>query len=148
MTHAQQQILDAVAAALVNGNTAAGSRVFVDRVDPLRPPELPAILVHEAEEGEQAEVFYQSGEERRVLSVSVDCVLGGNTAPAAVRAFGLAVEKILTASTALRGLSKLGLGMTNSRMEISGESEQLLAARRQSWRFVYLVHPSAPDVIL
>ena len=47
MAHAQQQVLDAVRAALVLAATVAGARVFVDRVDPLQASELPAILVDE-----------------------------------------------------------------------------------------------------
>ena len=55
MPHAQQQILNAVQTVLASGATAAGARVFLDRVDPLQATELPALLVEEGGEGESIE---------------------------------------------------------------------------------------------
>lgn len=46
MAHQRQIIRDAVAAALVTGSTAAGTRVFPTRMGPLRTPELPALCVY------------------------------------------------------------------------------------------------------
>ena len=147
MAHAQQQILDALAALLVAGGTVAGARVFVDRVDPLQPNELPAILIEEGD-GETAEPYTIHGVERRELDVSISCVLThGTTAAADARAFGLAVEKLVAPSTALAALAKLGVQLTSSRMVVSGEGDRLLAARAQSWRFAYMVNPASPDII-
>jgi hypothetical protein len=147
--HAQQQILNAVHAVLLAGATAAGSRVFLDRVDPLQPSDLPALLVEEAPEGESAEVETIHGMEQRTLSVSVSgFVSHGTTAAADARALGLQVEKLLAASTTLAALARGGVNYSGSRPEISGDSDRLLAARVQDWRFSYFVRPEAPDVIL
>lgn len=148
MAHAQQQVLDALQALLAGGGTAAGARVFLDRVDPLQPNELPAILIEEEPEGESAEPYTVHGVERRELAVSVSGVVTHSTTAAAdARALGLAIEKLVAPSTALAALAKLGVRITNSRLAINGEGDRLMAARQQSWRFVYLVNPATPDVI-
>lgn len=149
MAHAQQQILNAVQAALASGLTAAGARVFLDRVDALQPTELPALLVEEGSEGEGAEVATVHGLEQRTLAVSVSCVVShGSAAAADARALGLEVEKLLAASPALAALATGGVLYAGSRIEISGEADRLMAARLQDWRFSYFVRPEAPDVIL
>mgnify|MGYP005616929333 FL=1 len=148
MAHAQQQILDAVKAVLSAGGTVASSRVFLDRVDPLQATELPAILIEE-ESGEQAEQFTVHGIDKRSLSVSVHCVLANtSTAASDARAFGLAVEKLLAASSAIAALCSQGWRMTQSRMVINGDGDRLLASRAQSWVFDYLVQATAPDVLI
>lgn len=147
--HAQQQILEAVHTVLLAGATAAGSRVFLDRVDPLQAHELPALLVEEGGEGESAEVETIHGMERRTLAVSVSCVVSdGTTAAADARALGLQVEKLLAASATLAGLAKGAVAYAGSRIQISGESDRLMAARVQDWSLSYFARAEAPDVIL
>jgi hypothetical protein len=149
MAHAQQQILDALQAVLVAGATVAGVRVFVDRVDPLQPSELPAILIDEDAGGESAETDDLDGNERRELGVVILCVLSASSdAAASARAFGLAVEKLVSPSTALRTLSQTGPRMTSSRMLQNGDGDRLFGGRQQTWLIDYCVYPSAPDVIL
>ncbi len=148
MAHAQQQILDALETLLKAGATVAGTRVFVDRVDPLQANELPALLIEEGDNGESAEPYTIHGVDRRELDVSISCVLThGTTAAADARAFGLAVEKLVAPSSALAALAKLGVQLTSSRMVVTGEGDRLLAARAQSWRFTYLVNAATPDII-
>lgn len=149
MAHAQQQILSAVQTVLASGATAAGARVFLDRVDTLQPSELPALLITEGGEGEGAEQLTVSSLEQRTLAVQVICVVShGNNAAADARALGLQVEKLLAASTALAALARGGLNYSGSRLEITGEADRLLAGRVQDWRFSYFVRPESPDVIL
>lgn len=148
MAHAQQQILEAVAAVLAAGSTAAGSRVFLDRIDSLQPSDLPAITVDEAAEGEAVELSTFDNVEQRTLSVSVACIVAhGSAAAAQARELGLQVEKLLAASTALRALCKLGVQITSSRIEISGEGDRLMAAREQSWTMKYMVAAENPEII-
>lgn len=148
MAHAQQQILDALKTLLAAGGTVAGTRVFLDRVDPLQPTELPAILIEEEPEGESAEPYTVHGVEQRELAVLVSGVLSHSTTAAAdARNLGLAIEKLIAPSTALAALAKLGVRITNSRMVVQGDLDRLLAARLQSWRFTYLVNAATPDVI-
>lgn len=149
MAHAQQQVLDALQAALIAGATVAGSRVFVDRVDPLQKHELPAILIDEDADGERAETDDLAGMERRELRVTINCVLVDREGAAAEgRAFGLAVEKLVSPCAVLRAFSATGPRMTSSRMLQNGEGDRLFGGRQQAWLVDYCVYPSAPDVIL
>lgn len=149
MAHAQQQVLDALQAVLIAGGTVAGSRVFVDRVDPLQREELPAILIEEDADGERAETDDLDGMERRELRVLVHCVLADSDgAAAAGRDFGLAVEKLVSPSVAIRAFSTTGPRLISSRMLQNGEGDRLLGGRQQAWLIDYCVYPSAPDEIL
>lgn len=149
MAHAQQQVLDALQAVLAAGGTAAGTRVFVDRVDPLQREELPAILIDEDVDGERAETDDLEGVERRELRMVINCVMADSEgAAAAGRSFGLAVEKLVSPCVALRAFSATGPRLTSSRMLQNGEGDRLLGGRQQAWLIDYCVDPSAPDVIL
>ena len=149
MAHAQQQVLDALRAVLIAGGTVAGSRVFVDRVDPLQKLDLPAILIDEDADGERAETDDLAGIERRELRVVINCVLSASEGAAAEgRAFGLAVEKLVSPSAAIRAFSATGPRLTSSRVLQNGEGDRLFGGRQQAWVIDYCVDPSAPDVIL
>ena len=149
MAHAQQQILDALQAVLIAGDTLAGARVFVDRVDPLQKQDLPAILIGEDADGESVETEDLDGTEYRTLHVMINCVLVDSEGAAAQgRAFGLAVEKLVSPCPALLAFSATGPRMTSSRMLQNGEGDRLFGGRQQAWLIDYCVHPSAPDVIL
>lgn len=149
MAHAQEQILAEVEAVLLAASTAAGNNVFLDRVDPLQPGELPALLIEEAPEGESAAPHTVGGIERRDYAVQIAAVVQHATLYGQqARALGLEVEKAIAASTALRALAKGGVRITSSRLPMSGESETPKAARQQIWRFIYFVRPAAPDVIV
>ena len=150
MAHAQQQVLDAVRAALVLAATVAGARVFVDRVDPLQASELPAILVDEDGEGESREVStIHSTLHQAELAVAVRCVVrGGAGAAAAARALGLQAELALVGSLPLNALVTQGPVMTGSRQNNTGDADALMAAREQSWRFGYYLNPSDPETLL
>ncbi len=149
MAHAQQQILNALQTLLAAGGTAAAGRVYLDRVDPLQANQLPAILIRESDSGESADVAFLDGTHRRQLEVEVACVLADSTdAPAQARSLGLAVEKLIAASSALLALCRGGWSITGSKQVSNGDGDRLLSAREQVWRFVYFVSPTAPDVIL
>ena len=146
--HAQQQLLNALQATLAAGGTVAGTRVFVDRVDPLQPEELPAILIEE--DGETAEPFRIDGLEQRELSVNVHCVIAHSTTAAPqARAFGLAVEKLLADAPAWRPDANVMVNrITSSRPVTNGEADRLLATRQQAWVFAYLVQPERPELFV
>jgi hypothetical protein len=146
MAHAQQQILDAVKAVLSAGGTVAGSRVYLDRVDPLQATELPAILIEER--GEASDVADLDDMQQRTSTINVHCVLAhSTTAPHDARAFGLAVEKLLANSATVKALAHLGLYITSSQTEINGEGDRLLATRSQVWQASYMVYPTDPEII-
>lgn len=145
--NAQQQVLNALQAALAAGGTVAGARVYLDRADPLTSNLLPAILIEETG-GESAEAIFMNGDQSRTSEITVNCVLAATTtAPADCRAFGLAVEKIIVANATLIGLCRGGIVIAHSRTDINGEGDRLLATRQQSWRFTYFVSRLNPDTI-
>ncbi len=149
MPHAQQQILDAVKAALVVApQTSAADRVFVDRVDALQPTELPAILIEEDDAGETTDQETVHGLLRRELLVTVSGVVAHGTAAAAsARDLGLQIEQRLAASAALRALCKAGVQIASSRHINSGEADRLMAARQQVWRMTYMARATTPETI-
>ncbi len=147
MSAAPQQILSALKSLLLAGGTAASTRVFLHRVDPLQPDELPAIVIEE-DGPERAEIIMMDGGERRELDAIIYCTLASSiTAPADCQAFGLAVEKLIAADATLKALCVFGVNLLERSTIINGEGDRFLAASQQKWRFAYWVHPLNPDVI-
>lgn len=147
MSAAPQQILSALKALLLAGGTAASTRVFLHRVDPLQPDELPAIVIEE-DGPERAEIIMMDGGERREIDAIVYCTLASSdTAPADCMTFGLAAEKLIAADPELKALCQFGVSMMERSTIINGEGDRFLAASQQKWRFAYWVHPLNPDVI-
>ena len=145
--HAQQQVLNALQALLAAGGTVAGARVYLDRTAPLQPSELPAILIDE-EGVESVETVMLDGSQERQTRAAVNCVLAATTtAPADARAFGLAVEKLIAGSSTLADLCRFGVVIAESRTDIQGEGDRLIATRQQIWRLGYHLNPLNPDVI-
>jgi hypothetical protein len=147
MPHLQQQTLDAIRTALVAGATAAGARVFVDRVDPLQANELPAILVDESD-GESVEVDGVMQTYRRSLAVRVICATGGSGAMAAARELGLQVERLLAPQLLLGGLASGGLVLTASRPTLQGEGDRLMALRELDYTATNYSQADTPDVAI
>lgn len=145
MAHVQQQILDGVAAALIAANTAAGPRVFVDRIDPLEVEDLPVLLVQEAPEGETVAPETLSGLEQRAFSVLVTSVVAHATDYGRqARDLGLEVEHVL--GVPAFAIPKPGRArISSSRMTLSGDGKEAMAAREQTWRFTYFTRRGAPD---
>lgn len=147
MPHVQEQILAAVVERLIDADTAAGSNVFLDRVDPLQADELPALLVDESPQGESSQPYTVGGLEQRQYAVRVASVVSHTTAYGSrARDLGLQVEKALSSASVLTRLAKGGVRIVSSRLTLSGEVEEAKAARQQTWLFTYVVRPSAPDV--
>ncbi|MGJ7544630.1 hypothetical protein [Variovorax sp. LT1R16] len=145
MAHVQQQILDGVQTALIAAATAAGARVYLDRVDTLEEGDLPALLVQESPEGESIDPKTVSGLEQRTFSVLVAAVVAHGTDYAKeARALGLQVEQVLGVSSF--AVPKPGRArIVASRITLSGEGNQAMAAKEQTWRFTYFTRRGAPD---
>ena len=145
MAHVQQQILEGVKAALIAAGTAAGPRVYLDRVDPLEELDLPALLVQEAPEGETIEPQTVSGLEQRSYAVLVVGVVEHATEYGSqARALGLQVEQVLGVpgfAVPLAGRARIAA----ARMSLSGEGKKAMAAREQTWRFTYFTRRGAPE---
>lgn len=147
--HAVQQILNTVQAVLAAGGTPAGTRVFLDRIDPVQAAELPAILIDEADSGEQSQTEDLDGTERRELRITIVCLLAATTdAVAIARTFGLAIEKLIASNAGLKALSTNPPRLLSSRLLQNGEGDRLFAGREHIWLVDYCVFPAAPDVIL
>jgi hypothetical protein len=148
MAHMQQQVLDAIVAALQAADTRAGELVFADRLDNVDNAKQPVILVDESPDGESISPTTLSDTQTRTLAVQIRCVLALTTASAAeARAFGLEVEKAMRASgslTAIRALCK-DFAITASRLEQSAEGERPYAQRVQDWTFTYFTRRGTPD---
>jgi hypothetical protein len=151
MAHVQQQILDVLESRLKAGDTVAGQDVFVDRPDPLPKGKAAAILIREGDGGDEVNAGTIKDVQERTLNVDIACVLRAtDTAASAARELGLAVEKLLSPKSANADLLALckDWTITNSRPVISGEGEDVVVSRVQSWRFSYLVRKAAPDVAI
>jgi hypothetical protein len=146
MASAQQQIMNALQTMLAAARTVAGARVYLDLADSLKATNLPAIVIEER--GETAEVIELDDTQRRVSTFEVRCVLAHTTTAAYdARAFGLAVEKAIAGSATVKALAHLGMFITESKTEINGDGDRLLASRYQNWQATYLVHPTNPEII-
>ncbi len=148
MAHVQQQILEGVRAALIAAATAAGDRVFLDRIDPLEAAELPALLVEESPNGETLDPQDVHGMEQRLYPVLVTAVVAhAADYSSQARALGLEVEKVLGVPTF--HVPKPGRArIASTRMALSGEGDRSVAAREQTWNFTYFTRRGAPDVAL
>lgn len=145
MAHVQQQILDAVIAALVAAGTDAGNGVHLDRLDPLEPDELPAILVEESPNGETVSPSTISGVQQRDLLVLVTPVVrGASDYGMRARRLGLQVEKALAAYD-FSAVAQGGCEIETMRPLFDGEGKDAKAGRQQSWRFTYFVRRESPD---
>lgn len=144
--HVQQQILEAVEAALKAAATPAGNRVFLDLLDPLEDDQLPAIVVLEAPEGEQIEPQTVNGLEQRQFAVSVQCMVAHSTDYARqARALGAAVERVLGAPR--MPIPKPGRSrLRASRITLIGDADRAVASREQTWQFAYYTRRGEPDV--
>lgn len=146
MASATDQIMTALQTALIAAGTAAGTRVYIDRVDSLQPNEVPAIIIEDR--GETSEVFELDDTQQRTSTIAIHCATSHSTTAAAdARAFGLAVEKAIATSAPVKALAHLGIYIASAQTDINGDGDRLLASRDQVWQASYLVHPTAPDII-
>jgi len=153
MAHVQQQILDALQAALASAGTAAAARVYVERVDPLPQTQLPALLLEEAEGGETIGELLLDGTQERIYAITIACaVQSASNYGAQARALGLQVEQLLASDTLamapLIALCSGGIRLAAVRMATTGEGEQTLAVRLHTWLFTYFAHQARPDTAL
>lgn len=150
MAHVQQLVLDAIAAAITAaaGIVPPGS-IYVDRVDPLQPADLPCICIDE-DGPEQVEYLGQEPDgflQKRTLNVRICCVIAASAPASVARTQGLLVEQALQRNTALRGLMA-GYQINSSDYEQIGMSEYLLNQRVQRWQFTYTTNSNNPSIFI
>lgn len=149
MAHVQQQILNALQTLLAAGGTAAGTQVYVDQVDPLAKGITAAIVVGENPDGEEIQPGSITDIQQRTLAIDITCVQRGcDATAAAARAFGLAVEKLVSPrGGALAAIAKQW-DLTASRPETNGEGEDMVVARVLTYKFMYFVRKASPDAAI
>jgi len=147
--HAQQQILDAMKAALVAAITAARRNVFVDRPDELSTSDVPAIVIEAGDEDVSAEGVNMPFVLTRIWNVDTICVAAGKLAAAAARDLAREVEVTLHAdiSAATFGGLCRPIELLAARPQLTGQSSETVAEVRQSWRITYFTRSGSPDVL-
>ena len=146
--HIQQQILDAMKAALVAAATAAGARVYVDRPDELTPALLPAIVITAGQERVEALNMGYPVTHQRVMQIDCRAVAMGTGAAYAARTLAGQIESALFASESaayLGGLIKTPIELIGTDPQIDGQGSQLIAEVRQLWQLTYFTVSGAPD---
>ena len=146
--HLQQQILEYVQATLASAATAAGSNVFLDRVDELLQANLPAIHIEGGDEDAQADSISFPTIYTRLYSFSVACVCGQSTGAAkAARNLAKQAEAALLASlTTFTAAGKAqALVLTGSTESKDGSGAVSLFEVRQTWTARYMTLGGTPD---
>ena len=146
--HITQQILAAVAAALVAAGTAAGARVYVDHPDELTAAMLPALVITCGPEQIEAMGLGFPFHQRRVLSFDIIAVTTGAGAAASSRALAGQAESALYASESacyLGDLTKEPILLQSTDPTVTGSGKEIIAEVRQSWQATYHTVSGLPD---
>lgn len=151
--HVQQQILEAVQTALVTAATAAGTRVYLDRVDELAQASLPAIdILGPDDTGEEA-IEYLTLHFPSVQQRSYTFAIGSVTALAtgsakAARNLAKQVEAALLAAigSITVGGKAIDLVLAESSERKDGAGALPMFAVRQTWQAQYQTTAGTPDV--
>jgi hypothetical protein len=147
--HLQQQILDYVQTTLTSAATAAGSNVFLDRVDELLQANLPALHIEGGDEDSQPDSINFPTIYTRLYNFSVACVVGqASGAAKAARNLAKQVEAALLASTTTftAGGKCQALLLTGSTEVKDGSGSVSMFEVRQQWQARYMTLGGAPDV--
>lgn len=146
--HLQQQILDAVHTNLLGAATAAGSHVYIDRVDELLQADLPTIHIEGGGEESTPDSLSFPTVYTRFYRFTVACVCGQSSGAAkAARNLGKQVEAAILASTSTAtagGLAKM-LTFTGSTEAKDGNGATSFFEVRQTWQAQYITLGGAPD---
>lgn len=146
--HLQQQILDAVQANLLGAATAAGSHVYLDRVDELMPLDLPAIHIEGLGEDATPDSLSFPTVYTRIYRFTVACVCGqASGAAKAARNMAKQVEAAILASTTTAtagGLAQM-LSITGSTEAKDGNGATSFFEVRQTWQAQYMTLGGSPD---
>ena len=141
MAH-QRQVIGEAIVALLTGQTTAGARVYLNRVEPLRSKEIPAVVVYVL--GEKSEHGDTAPRElKRELSVDIEAlVLLDDSAASTLNDIAQAIETAMSADPSLDGEAGDSY-LTGTDIAISQEGEQLLMSATLFYSVVY--HTLAPE---
>jgi hypothetical protein len=148
--HLQQQILESVQATIATAATAAGSNVFLDRVDEVPQANLPAVHIEGGDEEALADSLGFPAVYNRTYSFSVACVCGQATGAAkAARNLAKQTEAAMlaTVATFTAGGKAQALVLTGSSETKDGSGAVSLFEVRQQWQARYITLGGTPDLI-
>ena len=146
--HLQQQLLDAYKATLIAAATAAGSRVYLDRVDEIPQANLPALHIEGQSESVESISVDWSQIQQRAYTFTVSCVTGlSSTAAVDARNLGKQVEQALfaTQATSTAAGKAKALRLEGSTEDKDGAAAVSMYALRQSWVADYVTQSGVPD---
>lgn len=153
--HAHQRILEAVQTVLVTAATAAGSRVYLDRVDEIPQGNLPAIdILGAGDTGEDAIEhlsIHHPPLMRHAYSFDIRAVCAQATGAAkAARNLAKQIEAALLAASNTVSVSSVPIGMllAGSTEIKDGSGSVPMFAVAQQWQAQYQTAGGAPDTPL
>ena len=150
--HLQNQLLDFVLATITGAGTAAGSSVFLDRVDELPESSLPAVLIEGIGDVRvEAVGFDWPPTQQRTYAFAITCVVHhADGAGRDARNLAGQVEQALLASGVVASAGNLASGPMRLQpgQEIrDGASELHLYGVRQIWHVDYVTAAGIPDAV-
>lgn len=153
--HAHQRILEAVQAALVAAATAAGSRVYLDRVDEIPADNLPAIDILGADDTAEDTIehltigFPPLQQHAYSFGIRAVCAQATGAAKAARNLAGQVEAVLLAASNTIAvGAAPILVLLAGSSEVKDGEGAAQLFVVRQQWQAQYQTQGGTPGVPL
>jgi len=149
--HVQQQVLDAVKAALIAAATDAGTRVYLDRVDEILQTNLPAIDIlgdgfdDDAETIERLSISFPYLQ-KHTYGFGIGAIA---TTAAAARNLGKQVAAALLASRSAITVDSTAIDMAQTGSGMSRESGAAVPLFRaqQAWQAIYHTQAGTPDAV-
>ena len=148
-THPRQAIRHAVAA-LLSGETAAGTRVHMTRVDPWRSNGLPALAVYALEEPVDAASLATAPRElaRQLKLVVQAAVEQAADADDALDAICVDIERVMDADDSFGGLAASSI-LENTEIGVISTGRQLVGSAILTYAVTYYTYaPDAANVTL
>lgn len=147
MTHARDQIRDAVLAA-VTGLTTTKKNAFASRVHPVNDTELPCVLVFTREETSERITMSPPRTMRNTLTVMVEgYVKLTNGYDDKLDKISVEVTKAIHNSTSLRSVVR-DIYLINTSISLVGDVEKPVAVVSMSWAAEYLTKENDPETLV
>lgn len=147
MTHARDQIRDAVLAA-VTGLTTTKKNAFASRVHPVNDTELPCVLVFTREESSEPITMTQPRTMRSTLTVMVEgYVKLTSNYDDKLDKISVEVTKAIYNSTSLRAVVR-DIFLSNTAITLIGDVEKPVAVVSMSFTAQYLTKENEPETLV
>lgn len=147
MSHARQQVRDAVVTAL-GGLTTTGTRVYSGRVHPLHRTRLPALLVYSLEESVAEDSAVMGLDQLRTLVVAVEAITEANAdLDDSIDTICAEVETAIHADVTLGGVTKW-IEYTGVEIELEEGLQKPIGSARMTFRAEYRVDATDPETLI